>query len=213
MAEHSPTAASRLMPTRNAARKASQNFADQLAYSPPQSDDEREPRPELFGEPSRRKGNTVRQYTSKSKALTSPKKPHNASKSAPAGAPQVLSLPALGKKRTLPESLSPLSDDDDESDPLTPLTTPRPSPVPSPARARPSTPKKTPKSRVIKGKPVSAPTTPAKPAPRTPKSKAQGWDLSQCASFVFVLVDALGEPIDEDPESHGGLVVWWPGKV
>jgi hypothetical protein len=216
MAQLEASLLDRLVPSRSAAKKASMHFADQLS-SPVaklggRNGDQHTP---LFGEPSRPKGTVSNRYVSKAKARGATTKsrqlPRTVNSSPP---PTVLIKGNKGRnKRQLSWSPS-LSSAEDGADSQTALSLPA-TPVPPSTLSQSTAVSRTPKSRVVRSKPSSVAVKSVKTStPRTPKSKPrETWDLSECASFVFVLVNQRGEVVEDEFESSDEIVFWWPGKV
>jgi hypothetical protein len=197
MADSSPKLGERILQARHAAKKASQNIANQLSSSS-ESEGERKGPP--------RKRSAAKMPRGKLKTPDLKKKPSKALRSAivhSKSSPVASSSAPKGKKRKVSEPPSPRPDDDD-SDATSSLS----SFPPSPALPR-STQSLHSRRKLTSGNLEAR--TPIKSTPQSDRSNEK-WNLIDCASFVFVLVDASGEAVDEGYEGSGALM-WWPGKV
>jgi hypothetical protein len=193
-----------VLPMRGAAKKASAVFKEQQMSSPESP----------FGGSSQAKSKVTKTYTTKGnrpRAFLPDRVTTPTTTRATPKTPTSLRPPprSSGRKRPLAH------DSDYDSDPLTPLS----SPTPSPAKSR----------RLSFGIGTGTPVTPTalrrnQSSPvlisstsmtSSRKSVPDKWDLASLDSFVWVFVNQRGELADKEPEGFddSGDRMWWPGKV
>ncbi|ESK91400.1 hypothetical protein Moror_2747 [Moniliophthora roreri MCA 2997] len=213
--------ANKIVPSRQAAMKASTSFADQLGSSPTRaSDDEHQ----VFGGSSAlKKGSSPVKYGSRRKNMSGPVSVSH-SRPIPTVNPGnrkrswSLNNPSGSRKR-------PASDSSSE-DGIESLSSP-PSPSPTKSKAKPSAKQKSrahsnftpsrPSGSTNNNVPTTRPLTRSSPRysslsiPDMPKERPEPWDMESLGEYVWVLIDQSGRVFEPDLDSESEYC-WWPAK-